>query len=47
MAYYEQRLEHDLAKLKTALDDIADKVEVALNNAVDALLSGNETLATQ
>ncbi len=45
MAYYEQRLEHDLAKLKTALDDIADKVEVALNDAVDALLSGNETLA--
>jgi len=45
MGYYEKRLEHDLTEIKNALLDIAGKVELALKNAVDSLLSGNETLA--
>lgn len=45
MGYYEKRLEHDMTAIRNTLGEIADKVEIALNNAVDSMLSGNETLA--
>lgn len=45
MGHYEIRLENDLSGIKNALVEIAGKVEHALKNAVDSLLSGDKGLA--
>jgi len=45
MSHYEERLERDLTRIKQQLAMLAESVEGALEDAVHALLSGNEKLA--
>ena len=45
MSHYEERLERDLTRIKQQLAVLAESVEGALEDALHALLSGNEKLA--
>jgi len=45
MTHYEARLERDLERIRAALTTIATRVQVALRDAVHALLSGNRAQA--
>ncbi|MBF0628098.1 MAG: phosphate signaling complex protein PhoU [Magnetococcales bacterium] len=45
MPVYEKRLQQDLNQIRQAVAEMGEGVELALKNAVQALLSGNETLA--
>ncbi len=47
MKYYEERLENDLAALRTAVKDMGDRVQEAVKDAVHALLTGNRPLSNK
>jgi phosphate transport system protein len=47
MSLLEKRLENDLTEIRNRLADQAGTVEVAVNNALQALQTGNKTLAYQ
>lgn len=47
MKYYEERLENDLAGMRTAVKDMGDRVQQAVKDAVHALLTGNRQLANK
>jgi phosphate transport system protein len=46
MSHYEERLENDLGKIRSEVSQLASWVEVAINNSVHALLSGDDELAS-
>lgn len=45
MSHYEERLEADLATIRQRLEDLAEQVEIALQNAKLAILGGDNELA--
>ena len=45
MTHYEERLENDLARIQNQVQLLSSQVELALKNAVHALLTGNDKLA--
>jgi len=45
MSHYEERLEHDLKRLRDHVSEMAAKVETAVKNAMHALQTGNDKLA--
>ena len=45
MSHYEKRIEKDLTEIRDRVADLASKVEFAIRNAMDALLSGDEDKA--
>ncbi len=46
MSHYEERLENDLDNIRSEVSKLAGWVEIAVNNSVHALLSGNDELAS-
>jgi phosphate transport system protein len=46
MSHYEERLEKDLAAIRAQVADMAKLVETAINNAMHALQTGNNKLAS-
>lgn len=47
MKHYEQRLENDLAAIRSEIKDMGDRIQAAVKNAVQALLTSNGALASQ
>jgi len=47
MKHYEQRLEHDLATIRSEIKDMGDRIQEAVKNAVYALLKDDGALASQ
>lgn len=47
MSHYEERLEHDLERIRESLAGVGVQVEGALRDAVHALLTGNEAQANE
>ncbi len=47
LKHYEERLENDLAELRAEIGSMGDRVEVAVENAVHALLTGDRHLSNQ
>jgi phosphate transport system protein len=46
MSHYEERLEHDLQRIRGGIADMAARVDTAIRNAVHAFQTGNRELAT-
>jgi phosphate transport system protein len=46
MSHYEERLEGDLTTIRGQVADMADRVETAIRNAMHALQTGNDKLAS-
>lgn len=47
MTHYEERLEHDLDSIRGKVRDLADRVDMALRDAIRALLTGDQNLASE
>ncbi|MEN8177694.1 MAG: phosphate signaling complex protein PhoU [Pseudomonadota bacterium] len=47
MKYYEERLENDLAAIRTAVKDMGGRVQETVKDAVHALLTGNRRLSNK
>jgi phosphate transport system protein len=47
MSHYEQRLERDMYLIRQETRELAEKAEIAIKNAIHALLTGNHTLSYQ
>lgn len=47
MKHYEERLEKDLAAIRAEVKDMGDRVQTAVEHAVQALLTGDSALASQ
>jgi phosphate transport system protein len=47
MKYYEERLENDLAAMRSAVKEMGDRVQEAVKDAVHALLTGNRQLSNE
>ncbi len=45
MSHYEERLEHDISLIRKKTAELAEKVEISIKNAVQALLSGDTSLS--
>ncbi|MDR3630827.1 MAG: PhoU domain-containing protein [Desulfocapsaceae bacterium] len=45
MSHYEERLEHDISLIRQKSAELAEKVETAIKNAIQALLTGNHALS--
>ena len=46
-SHYEQRLEKDLTRIKRSVVDLADRVEAAVRDSVQALMTGDRELANR
>jgi phosphate transport system protein len=47
MSHYEERLEHDLGNIRGRVRELAERVDLALADAIKALLTGNQDLANE
>ncbi len=45
MSHYEERLEHDISLIRLKTTALAEKVEISIKDAVQALLTGNKSLS--